>query len=151
MRRAARFLSVDTGGKLWAKHPTTEVSLHIPPIYRREGIIKEALQQLGFPNGQQLAAALKGQVFWQGMQQDCIEVSQASRPRQVEGARFPLPPYLKPCEKGGGPFWIWVLDLIVRVKPVGPGGISHIIVAVCTFTKWVELGALASVDAGTVR
>ena len=72
MRRAARFLSVDTGGKLWAKHPTTEVSLHIPPIYRREGIIKEALQQLGFPNGQQLAAALKGQVFWQGMQQDCI-------------------------------------------------------------------------------
>ena len=43
------------------------------------------------------------------------------------------------------------MDVIVRVKPVGPGGISHIVVAVCVFTKWVELGAIASVDAGTIR
>ena len=78
-------------------------------------------------------------------------MSQACRPHQVEGARFPLPPYLKPCEKAGGPFWIWAIDVIVRVRPVGPGGISHIIVAVCVFTKWVEIGAIASVDAATVR
>ena len=85
------------------------------------------------------------------MKQDCIAVSQACRPRQVERARFPLPLYLKPCEKAGGPFWIWAIYIIVRVKPVEPGGNSHIIVAVCVFMKWVEIGAIASVDAAMVR
>ena len=85
------------------------------------------------------------------MKQDCIAVSQACRPCQVEGARFPLPPYFKPCKKAGGPFWIWAIDVIVQVRPVGLEGISHIIVAVCVFTKWVEIGAIASVDTAMVR
>ena len=37
------------------------------------------------------------------------------------------------------------------MKPSGPGGVSHIVVAVCAFTKWVELGALLHTDAGTIR
>ena len=74
-------MRLDREGKLWITNPSTGVSLLVPPMYQREGIIKEALKQLGFPNGQQLAAALKSLVFWQGMQQDCIVVSQSCLPR----------------------------------------------------------------------
>ena len=84
------------------------------------------------------------------MKQDFITVNQACRPQQVEGARFPLPPYLKPCEKAGEPFWIWAINVIVWVEPEGPDGISHIIVAVCVLTKFVEISAIASVDAATI-
>ena len=46
---------------------------------------------------------------------------------------------------------MWAIDVIVRVKPSGPGGVCHIVVAVCAFAKWVELGVLAHIDAETIR
>lgn len=37
-------MRLDGEGKLWIKNPSTEVSLFVPPMYQREGIIKEALK-----------------------------------------------------------------------------------------------------------
>ena len=33
VKRAAAFLKLDDEGKLWAKNPSTGVSLYIPPIH----------------------------------------------------------------------------------------------------------------------
>ena len=33
LKRAAAFLKLDDKGKLWAKNPSTIVSLYIPPIH----------------------------------------------------------------------------------------------------------------------
>lgn len=48
-----------------------------------------------------------------------------------------------PCEKGGIPFAIWSVDCIPRVSPASPSGACDIIVAICVFTKWVEIGLLS--------
>ena len=59
VKRASRFLRVDERGVLWAKHPETGVECYILPICEREDLIKEALKAMGFPNGNQLAEALR--------------------------------------------------------------------------------------------
>ena len=59
--------ALDDAGKLWVHHPDMGVSRWILPMHQREGIMKEALKRLGFPNSQSLAAALQGSVFWEGM------------------------------------------------------------------------------------
>ena len=60
----------------------------------------------------------------------------------MEAARKPAPPYLVPCEKGGYPFAIWSIDCIPRVSPASPDGHCDVIVAICVFSKWVEIGLL---------
>ena len=52
---------------------------------------------------------------------------------------FPQPPYLNPCKKGGAPFAVWSMDMIVQMRPVAPENVCNIIVAEDPFTKWVEL------------
>ena len=66
VKRASKLLHVDKSGVLGVKHPETGVERYIPPICEREDLIKEALKALGFPNGNQLADALRAQVFWEG-------------------------------------------------------------------------------------
>ena len=51
VRRAAEFLRLDERGKLWAKHPATQVERYIPPICEREGLVSGVLKALGYPNG----------------------------------------------------------------------------------------------------
>ena len=51
VKRAARFMYLDAAGKLWVKHPKTGVSLYVPPICKRASIVRDAMKQLGFPNG----------------------------------------------------------------------------------------------------
>ena len=63
-------------------------------------------------------------------------------PRQTEAAKFEPPPYLIPTEKGAAPFRIWCVDTMGPLKPAAPDGATHIIVAVDTFTKWVEAGTV---------
>lgn len=38
------------------------------------------------------------------------------------------------------------MDTIVRMKPVAPDGSSDVLVAVCTFSKWVEIGTVPRLD-----
>ena len=59
VKRASKFLHVNKHGVLWAKHPETGVERYIPPICKREDLIKEALKAMGFPNGNQLAETLR--------------------------------------------------------------------------------------------
>ena len=91
VRRAAEFLRLDERGKLWAKHPTTQVEQYVPSICERKGLVSSALKALGYPNEQQLAALLRTQVFWEGLQCDCIAINRACCPCQIEGTRFPQP------------------------------------------------------------
>ena len=51
VRRAAKFLRLDERGKLWAKHPTTQVDQYVPLICEWEGLVSGALKALGYPNG----------------------------------------------------------------------------------------------------
>ena len=85
------------------------------------------------------------------MQKDCICLSARSKPRQLESAKFPRPPFLLPCEKGEQPFLIWALDNIVRISPASPSGARDVIVAICMFCKCVELGLLKDLSSASVR
>ena len=51
VKRAACFMYLDAAGKLWVKHPKTGASLYVPPICKRESTVRDAMKQLGFPNG----------------------------------------------------------------------------------------------------
>ena len=120
-------------------------------MHEREEIIRQTLKALGFPHGHQLYEALKPRYFWMGMRKDCICLSTRSKPRQLESAKFPRPPFLLPCEKGEEPFLIWALDNIVRISPASPSGARDVIVAICVFCKWVELGLLKDLSSASVR
>ena len=77
---------------------------------------------------------------------DCEEVAKASMPRQIEAARFPSPKYLFPTEKGVQPFQIWAVDTITNLTPPAPDGSTDVILAICTFSKWLEFGLLKNLD-----
>ena len=51
VRRGADFLRLDERGKLWAKHPATQVERYIPAICEREGLVSSVLKELGYSNG----------------------------------------------------------------------------------------------------
>ena len=48
-----------------------------------------------------------------------------------------------PVLKGLSPFIVWVLDFIVGMTPPTGDGHTLILVAVCPFSKWVEVGTCA--------
>ena len=41
---------------------------------------------------------------------------------------------------------MWSIDTIVRMSPPAPDGACNILVAVDTFTKWVEIGTVQWLD-----
>ena len=57
-------------------------------------------------------------------------------------ARYLAPPYLFPTNKGARPFALWSLDTAVKVGPAAPGGGEDVVMGVCVFSKWVEIGIL---------
>ena len=60
----------------------------------------------------------------------------------MESAKFLAPPYLHPTEKGAAPFRFWCIDTMGPLKPAAPDGATHVVVAVDTFTKWIEAGTV---------
>ena len=72
------------------------------------------------------------------MQGDILAIVSTMMPRIVEAAKFEPSPYLYPTEKGAAPFRIWCIDTMGPLKSAAPNGATHIVVAVDTFTKWVE-------------
>jgi hypothetical protein len=75
------------------------------------------------------------------MKADCRSLAYTSLARQIERAKFPQPPYLFPISKGSRPFMVWSIDSIPKLKPSAPHGGDSLVVAVCVFSKWVEIGA----------
>ena len=55
---------------------------------------------------------------------------------------FNPPPYLFPTKKFGAPFRGWALDTIVYLTPPAPNGGMQVVVAICIFSHWVEVGIL---------
>ena len=77
----------------------------------------------------------------------CLQVAEECLPKQLEGAKFPHPPYLIPPDKGRQPFSGWSLDCITHLQPPGPHGETAIVLAVCTFSKWVEAAPMVDLKA----
>ena len=44
------------------------------------------------------------------------------------------------------PFAVWSIDTIMQMSPPVPDGAHNILVAVDTFTKWVEIGTVPRLD-----
>ena len=122
----------------------------VPPVHERPLIIREAAAQLGHPDGQRLYAHLRERYYWWGMQRDVLVECSAALGVQVEAAGFKLPRYLIPTAKDLAPFAVWSVDLVVKLRPVAPGGGRYLVVAVCAFSKWVEAGILRTKHAAEV-
>ena len=95
-------------------------------------------------------ALLKTQYHWHGMLADCIRICASSVAVQLEGAEFRPPHYLLPTAKDLKPFAVWCIDLIVKLRPAGPNGEQYVVVAICAFSKWLEVGLLNRKDAATI-
>ena len=78
------------------------------------------------------------------MKRDVVLWASQSLPLTAEHEKWKPPPYLSPWAKPQRPFHTWAVDLIVGLKPPGPGGETVLIVGVCCFTKWVEAAMLGS-------
>ena len=89
---------------------------------------------------------LRVNYFWAGMKADCRALAMDSLVRQMEAAKFQDPPYLFPVSKGTRPFMVWSVDSMPKMKPTAPHGGSAIVIAVCVFSKWVELGVPPSLE-----
>lgn len=82
------------------------------------------------------------------MGKDCVRWCQELLPVQLEAGNLKSPPYLWPTLKSTQPFHTWAVDL---VSHLGSGRAAvYLIVAVCTFSKWVEGGVLPDKSATTV-
>ena len=66
---------------------------------------------------------------------------------QLDKARFAPPLYLHPTKKNLFTFATWCIDLITNLAHREPKGERYLIVAVCTYTKWVEAGTLTGKSA----
>ena len=77
---------------------------------------------------------------------DCLAIAASTLVRQKARAKFKIPPYIKPPNKGCYPFSIWAVDTIVNMTPASPTGATSIILAVDAFTKWIELGVLQNLN-----
>jgi hypothetical protein len=64
----------------------------------------------------------------------------------MDRARFKSAPFLFPTDKGVRPFQIWCIDTIVNIQPPHPHGGTSVVVAVCAFSKWVEMGIIDELD-----
>ena len=80
------------------------------------------------------------------MQRDCLEHASRTLAAQKEKAKFKPARYLYPTEKAAAPFRIWCIDTIVGLKPAAPDGATDVLVAVDPFTKWVEAGAVPTLN-----
>lgn len=107
------------------------------PICERAALVSEASRDLGYPGGDRLYQLLKTRYYWKGMRLDCLAVCQSQHAAQVEHGPFFKQPRLSPTFKERGPFAVWCVDLVTKLEPVGPGGETVCIVAVCPFTKFV--------------
>ena len=107
--RAARWLTLDERGRLWASgryYPRVEV----PPLVSRRAVVEEAHAAMGYPQGYRLYQMLRGRYYWVGMHRDCVQVASACLANQVERTRFGRPRYLFPTQKGAAPLRIYALD-----------------------------------------
>ena len=83
---------------------------------------------------------------------DCIQVCKDALPCQVKHAKFPSPLYLLLTRKDLFPFHTWCVDLntnlVFDVEDKAVGKI--LIVAICTFSKWVEAAILPNKKASII-
>ena len=84
------------------------------------------------------------------MSTQCLKLAAANIPRQKEGAKFLSPPYLMPIFKGLRPFMCWCIDTIVRLHPPAPNGARDVVVCICPCSRWIEIGALPSLNSHEV-
>ena len=116
----------------------------VPVIYEREPLTREALQNLGYPNGHALYEGLRVRFYWPGMRALCLQLAAEALPSRKEAAVFKPPPYLHTTNKMGAPFRFWCVDTIVGLTPPAPDGGTAVFVAVDPFIRWVEIGRTAS-------
>ena len=140
--KTARWLRLDSAGRLWATHDVLGWQRRIPPLGERLAILREASRNMGSPGGDRLYEHVRLRYYWRSMRADCMVVAQRSKVRQKELARFLEPPYLHVTERGAAPFRIWAIDTIVKLTPAAPDGSQNILVAIDPFTRWVEIGRI---------
>ena len=81
-----------------------------------------------------------------------MEEAKNSMEREIEGAKFRPPPYLYPISKPQAPFRIWCIDTVTNLTPAAPNGATDFLIAVCAYSKWVEVGAIPTLNSHeTVR
>ena len=104
---------------------------------------------MAYPSGLRLYLRLCATHYWRGMRKDCEEYAVNSSAAQIENAKFKPPKYLHPVPKGNRPFVEWSVDCIVLTPPDKQGR-QIAVVAVDSFTKWVEIGVLSDHSSQTL-
>ena len=140
--KTARWLRLDSAGRLWATHDVLGWQRRIPPLGERLAILREASCNMGFLGGDKLYEHVRLRYYWRLMQANCIVVAQCLTARQKELACFLEPTYLDVTEHGAAPFRIWAIDTIVKLPLATPDGSQNILVAIDPFTRWMEIGRI---------
>lgn len=84
------------------------------------------------------------------MKTDCCQHAALSVVRQKERGRYHPPPYLFPTSKGSRPFMVWSVDTAVKVGKPAPGGGENVVIGICVFSKWPEMGIIPTLNSACV-
>lgn len=100
------------------------------------------MKKINLPSGEKLYYVAQAQFFRHSLLTNCLAIATSDLVRQKVYAQFKKLPNLISLPKAGQPFRFWSLDKIVNLWLPAPNGPTYVIVAVDSFSKWVEQGAL---------
>lgn len=124
-------------GHLWVKG-----SRWVTLIWERKILIRQEATSLGLLHGSRVYPLLLDLNYWPGMAGDVLWVYTSAISVQVEGALFKQPKYLVPTYKDLAPFAVWCIDLVGKMNPPAADSTRYLVVCICVFSIWVEMGFL---------
>lgn len=65
---------------------------------------------------------LRTRYYWAGMREMCERVCASALPKQLDRRKWEPPGYLLLRAKDSRPFAHWCVDLVTKLRPLGPRG-----------------------------
>ena len=114
------------------------VSREVPPMQERPQIIQEYHATLRHVGPDKIFTAIAMEFWWPTMRQDVIEHISKCPACAASKYKFSQGVAMRPTDRPRAPFEGWSIDLITDLDPA-VDGYRHCIVAICCFSKWVEI------------
>ena len=111
--------------------------VNVPPVATRVYIIRDTHETLGHIGRKRLIGSLKQWYWWPGLANQVRGVLKNCQICQLDNPRVPPLEKTRFIEPPQGPFKGWSLDL-AGPFPRDIDGNQYLVVAVDTFSKWVE-------------